>query len=183
MQHIVIETPRFYIREVQMTDVPEFFALDSDPAVHQYLGNHPVTDIAQSEAYVKDLIQSYANDGMCRWAVIDKQDGAFVGWSGIRYETTVLSKPYYDIGYRLKAKYWGKGIATETAQAVLNYGFAELKLPKIMGFAHVDNVGSNRVLRKIGLQYEGIFHYSAFDCYQYALSREEWLTLKESLSK
>jgi RimJ/RimL family protein N-acetyltransferase len=68
-------------------------------------------------------------------------------------------KYYYDLGYRLLRKYWGKGIATETALASLNYAFGEMKLDEVIGIADCENVASNKVLRKAGLRFIERFDY------------------------
>jgi RimJ/RimL family protein N-acetyltransferase len=59
------------------------------------------------------------------------------------------------MGYELDPNYWGKGYATEAATAVLNFGFAELKVHRIGANAVAENTASLRVLEKIGMQYEG----------------------------
>lgn len=55
---------------------------------------------------------------------------------------------YYDLGYRLKKKFWVRGIATETAFASLEYGFKTMNLSEIYAGAHIDNIASNKVIQK-----------------------------------
>lgn len=151
---VFIETPRLLLREIVEADAPGLFALDSDPEVHRYLGNRPVTSLAESEAIVQHVRRQYTENGIGRWAVVDKITGDFIGWSGLKYETNLRSgQPYYDLGYRLRRQYWGKGIASETARAALEYGFTRLRLPAIFAAAHVDNAASNRILQKVGLRF------------------------------
>jgi len=56
-----------------------------------------------------------------------------------------------DIGYRFLPEYWGKGIATEVSKKIINYGFDQLKLNRIIGITMPENIGSCKVLEKIGL--------------------------------
>jgi RimJ/RimL family protein N-acetyltransferase len=152
---IFAETERLILREFIPTDAHGMFELDSDPEVHRYLGNNPITTLQQSEQVIAMIRQQYVDLGIGRWAVIEKESGNFTGWCGLKLVTTSTNKHsnFYDIGYRFIKTYWGKGYATESALAALNYGLNQMQLQQIYGMADVDNVGSNQVLRKIGLQY------------------------------
>ncbi|HEX8516994.1 MAG TPA: GNAT family N-acetyltransferase [Bacteroidia bacterium] len=94
---------------------------------------------------------------MGRWAVHLNSNNEFIGWCGIKY---LPSLNEYDLGYRFFKKHWGKGYATESALAVMEYGKNILKLKEIVGRASVDNHNSINVLRKVGLQFkeEGFEH-------------------------
>jgi [ribosomal protein S5]-alanine N-acetyltransferase len=151
---IHIETARLIMREVSEIDAQGFFELDSDPEVHRYLGNNPVKTIEESENVIRRIQKQYEENGIGRWAVVDKETGAFMGWSGLKWETSSKDGArYYDLGYRLIRKYWGRGIATETAIESLKYGFEKMKLKEIFAAAHVENIASNRILRKTGFQF------------------------------
>lgn len=181
--NIKLETDRFWLREFEINDIQNIFDLDSDPKVHKYLGNNPITSINQAEVVIHSLIKQYKENGIARWAVIDKSNDDFVGWSGLKYELNDrTNEKYYDIGYRLKPKFWGKGIAQETANACLNYGFETLNVNGIYASASVDNIASNVVLQKIGLKYIEQYNYQAKDekilCNWYGLSKEDYLKLK-----
>lgn len=69
----------------------------------------------------------------------------------------------------------GKGIGTETAIASLDYGFEKLDLPKICAAADIDNVGSNKILRKIGLQQTEVFEFEGISHNWYELTKAQWL--------
>lgn len=152
----IFESPRLFLREFVIEDAQDLFELDSDPEVMRYLGHVVWKSIKEAEATIRKVQQQYAeNNGVGRLVMIDKENGAFLGWSGLQYEHQ-FRKPnfsYYDLGYRLKRKYWGKGYATEAATATLDYGFNTLKLAEINAAAHIDNQASNHILRKLGLQF------------------------------
>ncbi len=110
-----IETARLILRPVTLNDAQDFFELDSNPEVHKYLGKNPVSNIAQSKEMIENILYQYKKYKLGRLAVIEKATGKFVGWSGLKYETNFLvDTNYYDLGYRLKEEFWGKGYATET---------------------------------------------------------------------
>ncbi|MCP4443588.1 MAG: GNAT family N-acetyltransferase [Aureispira sp.] len=149
-----VETKRFILREIEEEDAQGFFDLDANPAVHKYLRNNPVTSLEQSKVMIKHVRKQYQENGIGRWAIIDKITNDFVGWTGLKLENnTVLNiQNYYDLGYRLKQEYWGKGIATETAIASLKYGFEQMGLSEIYAVAHTQNIASNAILQKLGFQ-------------------------------
>lgn len=158
---IFAETERFFLREILPTDVDGLFELDSDPEVHRFLGNKPVSDKEQIVAVINFIRQQYIDNGVGRWAIVDKKTNDFIGWTGLKFvtELTNYRRNYYDLGYRLIKRYWGQGIATETAFASLDYGFNTLKLEEIFAAAHVENKASNAVLKKVGFQYIERFTY------------------------
>jgi [ribosomal protein S5]-alanine N-acetyltransferase len=150
---IYAETERFFLREILLTDVDAMFKLDTDPEVHQYLGNKPVTDKKHVIEIINFIRQQYVDNGIGRWAIIDKKNNDFVGWTGLKFVTNTTNNHshYYDLGYRLIKKYWGQGIATETAIATLNFAFNELNIDAVYAIADCGNDGSNKILKKIGL--------------------------------
>jgi len=75
-----IETERLILRPVLDTDVDGMFELDSNPEVHKYLGNMPITNKDQAEKYIELLQQQYKERGIGRWAVIHKETNEFMGW-------------------------------------------------------------------------------------------------------
>ncbi|RZK19469.1 MAG: N-acetyltransferase [Pedobacter sp.] len=158
---VFIETERLILRELKNTDANGMFEMDSDSLVHQFLGNKPVLSIDQSIADIAFIQAQYIENGIGRWAVIEKDSNQFIGWSGLKLikETNNNHSNYYDIGYRFIRKFWGKGYATESAQAALNYGFRTLQLAQIIGIADIENHNSVKVLEKLGLKKIDIFDY------------------------
>lgn len=158
---IFAETERLILRELMPADAKGMFDMNSDPDVHRYLGNKPVKSIEQSIAEIEFIRKQYVENGIGRWAVIEKTSGNFLGWSGLKLitETTNNHINYYDLGYRFSKRFWGKGYATETAMAVIDYGFTELKLNEIIGIADINNLGSIHVLEKVGLKRVSVFDY------------------------
>lgn len=155
-----IETDRLILRELTHTDVDGMFQLDSDVDVHRYLGKKPITKKSQAEANIKTIRQQYHDHGIGRWAMINKTTQEFMGWVGLKLNTTPINNHnnFYDIGYRIIKHFWGQGYATESAKAVLNYGFNTLRLNKIYGITELNNQASHQVLLKIGLSYINDFY-------------------------
>lgn len=158
---IFTETPRLMLREILPTDDTAMFVLDSDPEVHQFLGNKPVKNIEEVKKVIQFIRQQYIDNGIGRWAVVEKGSGNFVGWAGLKLITEPINNKtnYYDLGYRLIKNYWGKGYATEAAKALVSYGFEQMKLESIYGMCDSLNQSSRNVLQKAGLKYVESFDY------------------------
>lgn len=144
------ETARLYMRRFTTADAFLLRHLNSQPGVLQYIPEPvPVNDNEALKILETIIIPQYANQ-IGRWAVHIKQNDQFIGWCGLKKIQDDI-----DLGYRFLPAEWGKGYATEAAKAVLDYGHEERRLQKITAHAHVDNIASQRVLLKIGMQFVG----------------------------
>jgi len=159
---IFAETDRLILRELLPEDAYGMFDLDSDIDVHQYLGKNPVKSINQSIADIEFIRKQYVDNGIGRWAVIEKDTNTFIGWAGLKLTTNEVNNHinYYDIGYRFIKKFWGMGYATESAFAAIDYGFEQMGLKEIIGIADIENDGSINVLEKCGLKKVEQFIYN-----------------------
>lgn len=181
---IFAETERLILREILPTDVDGLFELDSDPEVHKYLGNNPVTNKEQIIDVISFIRQQYIDNGIGRWAIIDKKSNAFMGWTGLKLVTDLTNnhQNYYDLGYRIIRKYWQKGIATETALISLDYAFNTLKVDEVFAAADINNVGSNKILNKVGFKFIETFNYDEETlCNWYKTDKNEYFS--NNLSK
>ncbi|WP_405207578.1 GNAT family N-acetyltransferase [Aquimarina sp. LLG6339-5] len=170
-----IETERLIIRDLEEYDVQGIFELDSDPEVHEFLGKKPIKTLEEAKQIIKQIRTQYKENGIGRWAVIDKQTEDFIGWTGLKYEQGLRKEfNYYDLGYRLRQKYWGKGIATETAIESLKYGFERLDLKEIGAAADINHLASNNILKKIGLKFIDRFDYEGVPHNWYNIKKAEW---------
>ncbi|SEW25159.1 GNAT family N-acetyltransferase [Chitinophaga arvensicola] len=174
---IFTSTPQLILRELIPADAAGMFELDSDEAVHLYLGNNPVKTIAESSAVIEMIRQQYKDNGIGRWAVIEKETNHFVGWAGLK----LIKEPvnghvnYYDVGYRFIKRYWGKGYATECAIASLAYGFNELKADQLFAMTDAGNAASRRVLEKVGFMQNGTFYEDGILHNWFEISKDKWL--------
>ena len=173
---IFVETERLILREILQTDIEGFFQLDSDPEVHRYLGNNPVQDKDQVKDVIKFIRQQYVDYGIGRWGIIDKQTKDFIGWAGLKFVTKKTNNHihYYDLGYRLRRKYWGKGIATESAKASLTYAFEKLKVEEVFAMADIENIRSDNVLTKVGLKFIETFDLDNIKHNWYRIDKNDW---------
>lgn len=173
---IFVETKRLILREILPSDINGMFELDSDPEVHKYLGNNPISEKEQASDAINFIRQQYIDNGIGRWAIIDKETNSFIGWSGLKFVTELTNnhKNYYDLGYRLIKRYWGQGIATETVAASLKYAFEELKVSEVYAIADCENYGSNKILKKNGLSLIETFNLDGIEHNWYKINKHEY---------
>ena len=173
---ILAETERLILRELEYTDEKDLFEMDSDPEVHLFIENNPVKSIDEITKVIEMLKKQYKENGIARWAVIDKLTNECIGWSGLKYFNQPLNKHnnFYELGYRFKKKHWGKGFATESSIAILNYGFANLDVDKIFAITDPKNVNSKKVLTKLGFDFQETFDYEGDPTYWFELKKTTW---------
>lgn len=157
--NILLETDRLILRPLELSDAEGMFLLDSNPNVHLYLGNRPVKSIEESIDYIENVQNQYRKNGIGRFAVILKESDEFIGWCGIKFITEEENNHnnFYEIGYRFREEFWSKGFAYESAKAWYDFAFNELKVDVLYASAHIDNLGSRRVLEKLGLHLKNEF--------------------------
>lgn len=152
MAAFLLTTPRLGLRPHQKDDVSFMISLNADPEVVRYTGDVAFSSPAEAEAVIASLEAQYAARRMGRFLVIERSTGAPVGWCGLRWfpEEAVV-----DLGYRFLRDRWGRGYATEAAQACVQYAFHDLELPSLIAHVMPENHASARVLLKLGARRVG----------------------------
>ena len=152
--NLLLETERLILREMLPSDAVALFEMDCNPNVHKYLWNKPLTSIDEVDQYIEKVRNQYLENKIGRFVVVLKETNELIGWAGLKYNTEIVNNKvdFYDIGYRLNEKFWGKGYASEASFAWLDYGFNVMKIKIMEAAAHTENIASNRILQKIGLE-------------------------------
>ncbi len=165
--NIKLTTERLYLREFTTDDAQLLVDLNSNPNVTRYTGDGQV-DIAQAKEILTDVIFPQCKNNIGRWAVCLKDTNEFVGWCGVKYIEQLNET---DLGYRFFEKHWGKGYATESAEAVMDHALNVLKLKNLVGRADLENTVSRKVLEKVGMKFseECFEHGSKVAKYKYEL--------------
>jgi|SRR6266496_1121693 len=174
--HPTLETARLRLRPYTETDIDELLPLIGvrEVAATTLRIPHPYT--AQDG---KEFLALAADPDNIWLAITRLNDGRQIGGIGLRVE---LEHHHAELGYWLGVQYWRQGYATEAAQAVLRYGFEELGLHRIFASHFKQNPASARVLKKLGMRYEGcqrqhLLKWDQFvDSELYGLLRQEWET-------
>ncbi len=148
---IIFETPRLYLRRFTDADASLVLYLNSFPEVVKYVHEpvHTSEEFSKS-ILVEHILPQYSLYNLGRLAVHLKKNNEFIGWCGLKFLPEINE---IDLGYRYVPSSWGKGFATEAAVHTLDYGFNHLQFNEIIGRAHVENLASISVLKKIGMTY------------------------------
>ncbi len=150
---VFTETERLLLRELGEEDAPGILAME-DATVRRYLPGALLSTIEEAKEMIGYIRKQYIDNGIGRWAMVRKEDGAFIGWCGIKL---VNEKPtngkinYYDIGYRLLPAYWNKGYALEAARAVKRYAFDVLQIDALHATIMQGNTASERIAERLGM--------------------------------
>ena len=148
MPKFVLHTRRLILREFKLSDDKVMFELNSDPEVMRYTGDVYLESVKKARELIANY-SDYKKNGFGRNTVILKETGEFLGWCGLKK----LPDGTVDIGYRFLKKNWNKGYATESAKAIITFGFKNYGLTEIIGNAAVENVGSIKVFEKLGMAF------------------------------
>jgi RimJ/RimL family protein N-acetyltransferase len=147
MTHKVLETERMVLRRMKMADVDNLMGIFSNPEAMRY---YPATKSREeAEAWVRWTLGSYRDHGFGQWVAILKDSGEFAGQCGLSVQE-VEGKQEVEIGYLFLRRFWGRGLATEAARAVRDYGFA-LGYQRLVSLIDPQNLASRRVAERTGL--------------------------------
>ena len=162
-------TDRLILRPFTLEDVPAQYEMNLDPDVSRYTGDGGVVGIDEIERRIKDhVLRDYKMYGYGRMVVEWKATGEIIGFCGLKYLSDLNE---VDLGYRFVQRYWGKGIATEAGCAVLDFGWKDLGLKRVIAWVLPENVGSVRVLDKLGFHFEKALLEDGQVVHQYAIER------------
>jgi RimJ/RimL family protein N-acetyltransferase len=164
---LILETNRLALRTWALEDSEAALQIWGDAEVMKFVGE-PFENIEAARRALANAVAAQDKHGICLWATIEKSSGRVVGCCGFHPFENDL-----EIAYHFIRAVWGKGYATEAAQACLGYGFGKLKTAIIIGFTHPENIASSRVLEKIGMKYKGLVEIEGAKERKYELNRTE----------
>ena len=177
-----LTTERLVLRRFREADRAPFATMNGDPRVMEHFPR-PLTE-AESDAFVDRIIAHWAQDGHGLWAVERRDDGRFLGFTGLvleRFDFPFV--PAVEVGWRFAVDAWGHGYATEAARVAVRYGFEELALDEILSWTIPANAPSRRVMERIGMTHDAADdfdhpHHLANDRIRrhvlYRLTKDRW---------
>lgn len=156
----IIETERLILRRMRLQDAEDLFAYGSDPEVTRTTTWPTHLSIDDSRAFLTMVLEQYECGEHAGWGIEHRADGKFIGTVG--FGSFTQNGYVAELGYVIARPYWGQGLTTEAARAVIRFGFDYLGLHRIQATCLVDNVGSYRVMEKAGMRFEGILRGSRY---------------------
>ena len=149
----ILETKRLILRHFVPNDLDRLFALYSDPQVRRYFPEGTLTYDETKEELEWFLNGHPEHPELGLWATIHKETNHLIGRCGL-LPWTIDGQPEVEVAYLLDKGYWGQGLGTEAAEAVLDYGFEKLQLSRLICLIDRENLASIKVARKIGMTFE-----------------------------
>lgn len=155
MTHAIpsLDTMRFTLRLWGPSDIPDLLDLDDDPEVTRYVG--PTAPRAERES----AWRAAADDPATRpvLCIRGKSDGVFVGWAFLRPFRDASGD--WELGYRLRQSFWGKGVGAEVATALMAWGWSQPHITVIGAVYEAPNVASRAIMLKVGMKDAGTRDY------------------------
>lgn len=150
---VILETDRLLLRHQVIEDLDDLWALYCDPEITKYIPDAP-----RSREEAQQELEWHMNGHprfpkLGLWATIHKETGKFIGRCGL-LPWTIDGQSEVEVAYTIAREFWGQGLATEAAQAILNYGFEELHLSRLICLIDEENIASQKVAENIGMRFE-----------------------------
>ena len=144
------QTPRLLLRGWQPADLGPFAAMNADPLVMRYFPS--TLSMQETEAMLDRNRVQFERYGFGFWAAVVRSTNEFAGFIGLGVPSFAAHfTPCVEIGWRLAARFWNQGLATEGAAAVLQHALETLPATDIVSFTAAVNLPSRRVMEKIGM--------------------------------
>ena len=171
-----IVTERLVLRAYQADDLHQLHAvLYSDEAAMRLLGGP--RDLAGTRAALERSMSQQEHGGYSFWPVIERESGLLCGEAGLF--PLAPDGPAVALGYAFGSAYWGRGYATEAATAVLAEAFGPLGMDHLVAITREANLGSRRVLAKLGFEEHGLRHVWGAEQLFFTLSRDRAPVLRD----
>ena len=172
----ILKTTRLTLRKIKPEDAEAMYQYASKDDVTKYVLWNSHKSIETTKQFIQMMIDQY-EEGNLAWAITLKETQEFIGT--IDFVMYNKAEKIAEIGYALSDRHWGKGYVSEATKALLDFGCNELHLVRIQARCFADNIGSERVMQKVGMTYEGTMRKAKFakgkhhDIKMYAILRED----------
>jgi ribosomal-protein-alanine N-acetyltransferase len=148
----VIVTARLALRRWTYADRGDFRAMLADADMMRFLHEGLPMTATDADAALDKTIAHYSA-GFGDWAIVSLAHGEILGEAGL---TTLRESGEVELGYMLRRPFWGQGLATEAARAVMAHAFSALELSHLFAMVRPDNRASIHVLEKLGMRPDGL---------------------------
>jgi len=178
-EDLLLSADRVSLRRLTEADAAAMFAMFSHPEVMRYWSRPAMTEMAQAEALLQQVIADYRSGESLPLAIERNRDRILVGNCTLHHFHE--SSRRAEIGYCLARPYWGMGYMHEALQTLLAYAFGRLDLNRLEADIDPRNTSSARSLARLGFVQEGhlrqrwIVDGEVSDTGFYGLLRDDWI--------
>jgi ribosomal-protein-alanine N-acetyltransferase len=172
MPMVMLQSPRLTLRPWTLEDIDELHALWTRPEVRRYLWDDVAITRERAEAAVCAFIAQQEGEGLGGWLLLDSETGGLTGFAAL-----VRREPGDpELMFGLAPEWWGRGLATEAGCAVMAYAFGVLGCERVTAATDVLNVGSVRVMERLGMRFTHRGTLNGLDTLFYEARREDAVT-------
>jgi len=168
---LTFRTDRLIVDRLRLEGLDELCRIHRDSRVMATLGG--VRSADQTQQFLHDNLRHWDRHGYGLWMFRARTDGQFVGRGGLR-NVHVGGNDEVELAYALMAAFWGSGLATEMAEAILTVAFTQLDLTDIVAFTLATNQASRRVMEKVGCTFERNIIHASLPHVLYRIKRQEY---------
>ena len=152
MESVIIETERLLLRKWISEDVGSLHNIMADPDVMRYVWDYEPASIKKVEDFILNCMDEIGSGYWSTWPVLMKETRELIGYCGFLVRSYGEYKGETEMGWLLGKQYWGQGLATEAAKAVLDFGLEQWSFKKVIAAARSENKQSLEVMKKIGMK-------------------------------
>jgi len=181
-----ILTPRLELRRFRPDDLGSLAEVFAKPEVWKFPYGRGLSE-SETAVFLNGQLEAWGANGFGCWLAIERQTGRTIGYLGLSIPTFLPDiLPAVEVGWRLDPSAWGKGYATEGAEAALRQGFTELGLDEICSVPQSGNPASTAVCRRLGMTWERTVQIPPNDrrgpleADLFKLTRDQWQSLSHT---
>jgi [ribosomal protein S5]-alanine N-acetyltransferase len=156
----ILQTERLILRKITLDDLDDMYSYCSNDEVSKFVTWDTHKRVTDTKDYVEFVLDQYTNKKIAPWGIEYKENGKLVGT--IDFVTWEPNHKTAEIGYVISQDYWGEGITTEAAKELIKFGFETMDLVRIQARCFEENIGSERVMKKAGMSFEGILRKAMY---------------------
>lgn len=149
----VLQTKRLTLREIRPEDADEIFKMRTNGRVNQFIARPEMENLDSSKELVRKTIEAYKNLQGIGWAGVRQDGGSIIGTCG--FNSIDYPNLRAEIGGEMSTDHWGKKLAFEAVEAIVNFGLFEMNLHSIEAKVQPGNRGAIYVLSQLGFEKEG----------------------------
>ena len=174
----ILLTPRLRLEPFTDAHVTGLNAMNADPEVMRYISGRPET-LDETRSIVERVRQRWATTGYSWWSFVDSASGEVVGAGCVQHlrrEAAPEPDPScpLETGWRLRRDQWGRGLASEAAQAMAGFAFDTLEAPELLAVCKPENSASSNVMKRLGMRDCGVQLWYGQELATYAITAEAW---------
>jgi [ribosomal protein S5]-alanine N-acetyltransferase len=151
----VIQTERLVLRQIQLEDAEKIMQMRQNNRVNQFIARQRISGLEAAEELVKKTSEAFEEKAGIGWAGILRDRSEIIGTCGFNRIDYFNNRA--EIGGELSVDFWGKNLALEAVQAIVNFGFEQLNLHAIEAVLSPENRGAIFLLESIGFEKEAHF--------------------------